>query len=286
MISCVLITFNPNMIQLEKTINSLISQVDSIIIVKNSSEEIDIQQDKIHFIQLERNMGIAYAQNRGIEYAIKLDTDFILFSDQDTVYPKDFVNKSILCYKKHETEKIGAIVPLFYNKNKQQYSLVSITKTKSILPTIGNEYFVSHAISSGTICNKTIFNSIGMMNERLFIDWVDAEWCWRLVNQGYKIVCDTNNIIEHTMGDNFKTFLGRKIVVYSDFRNYYFLRNGTYLLFHSKLLGGKDWLSFWNFMFMKSLLIFFTNGFSLKRLNLLLKAILKGLTNNFTLENN
>ena len=286
MVFTVLVTYNPDFSQLEKTLSSLLPQVDCIVIVKNSPESLDVDDSmgkKIHLIQLEKNMGIAYAQNRGIEYAFACGADFVLFSDQDTVYPPDFVGKALACFSRHENENVAAVVPVFYNENKKQLAAVSVTKTKAVAPESAGDMYLAQAISSGSLCPAEVFKKVSMMDERLFIDWVDTEWCWRANSLGYKIICATDNVIHHSMGDSFKTVFGRKIVVYSDFRNYFFLRNGTYLLFHSHLLSLAEWFSFAKFMFLKSLLFFLTGQFSVSKLRLFVRAVGKGLTNHFSL---
>ncbi|MBQ6781057.1 MAG: glycosyltransferase family 2 protein [Treponema sp.] len=296
MIFCILVTYNPDFSQIKATLDSLLSQVDEIIIVKNSNERFDFLDgndctavssavhEKIHIIPLEKNMGIAYAQNRGIEYALAHGAEYVLFSDQDTIFPQDFVETSLACFERHTNEKVAAVVPHFYNENKKQFAQISVTKTKAVVPEIGKDYFLAHAISSGSVCPASVLKNAGMMNERLFIDWVDFEWCWRAAALGYKIICDTGNVIHHNMGDSFKSVLGRKIVVYSDFRQYFFLRNGFYLLFHSGLLRGKEKLSFGVFMLMKSVLYFVTSGFTWKHIKVFFKAVSKGITNRFSLE--
>lgn len=273
----VIIAYNPDISIFLKCVTSLLIQVDSVVIVNNGSSRIEnFQDEKIHLIELGKNMGIAYAQNRGIEFCLSKDADFVLLSDQDTIYPSDYVEKALLCYERNQKEKIAAIVPLFFNENKKEYSKLFITKTKTIEAEIGKEYQVSHAIASGTFCPLSIFSQVGMMNERMFIDWVDFEWCWKATNLGYKIICDTNIVIHHNMGDSFKKILGRKIVVYSDFRNYFFLRNGTWLLYHSHLFAINEWFVFFGFMFLKSILFFVTSGFSFSHLKLFLRALYEG----------
>lgn len=293
-IFAILVTYNPDFSLLDNCISSLFPQVDSIVVVNNGKTSLYTEKFlddankfsklEFHIIELGKNYGIAYAQNRGIEYALSHGADYVLFSDQDTTYSDDFIQKSLACYERHKEEKIAAIVPLFYNENKKQYAQVNITKTKAITPELGCEYYVTHAISSGTVCPTAIFSDIGIMNERLFIDWVDYEWCWRAVNKGFKIICDTNIVIHHNMGDSFKNVLGRKIVVYSDFRNFYFFRNGTWLLWHSHLFNFREWIGFKKFMFLKTILFFITCGFSIKHLKLYFSAIKQGITNKFTLE--
>lgn len=284
MIYCILVSYKPDPSQLNNTVQSIINQVDKLVIVKNSNENINIFNGKIHIIQLEKNFGIAYAQNRGIEFAISENAEYVFFSDQDSIYPEDFIKKSMNCFARHTGEPVAAVVPYFYNNNKKQFTTINITKTNSIVPEHDKDYEVQHAISSGTVSPCTVFQEIGLMNERLFIDWVDYEWCWRAIEKKYKIVCDTSNIINHNMGDSFKTVFGRKIVVYSDFRSYYFFRNGTYLLFHSGLFTIKEWVGFCVFMTIKTILFYITSGFSIKHIKLIFKAKYRGIENTFTIE--
>lgn len=281
MIFCILVTFKPDLKQLKLTVDSLISQIDKIVIVKNSNEELYLVDKKIYQIQLEHNMGIAYAQNCGIEYAITNGANYIMFSDQDTVYPSNFVQESLSCLELHKNDKLAAVAPLFYNENKKQYAQINIKKTKSITADIGKEYEIAHAISSGTVSPCVVFLDIGLMNERLFIDFVDFEWCWRAIEKGYKMICDTNLIIHHNMGDSYKKIFNKKIVRYSDFRNHYFFRNGTYLLFHSHLLNRTEWIRFFAFMFVKSILFLYIEGFSFNHFKLLSQSIKEGITNKF-----
>lgn len=282
MIFCIIVIYHPNFETLKKCIESILPQVEKVILVNNDIISLlNFSVPKIHIIQLGENKGIAYAQNKGIEYSLSQDADYVLFSDQDTVYPNDFIRKSLACYQRHKSEKIAAVVPWFYNENKKQYAKVSFSKVGTASPEKDKDNYLQHAISSGTFCHISAFNIIGMMNERFFIDWVEIEWCWRAVNIGYKIICDTTNIIHHDLGDAYKKVLGRKIVVYSDFRNYYFFRNATYLLLHSHLLNFKEQLSFASYILQKSILYFITKGISLKHLKTFFKAVIAGIINKF-----
>lgn len=286
----ILVTYNPNFSQLKKCVSSLLPQVEKIIIVKNSSEKLDFSGlpgflEKIIQIQLKKNFGIAYAQNRGIEKALELGAEWILLSDQDTVFPENYVSSCLSSYNQNkEKYKIGAIVPLFFNENKQQMSQIMISKTKAICPEYGKTYCLAHAIASGMFCLSDVIKNIGMMNERLFIDFVDTEWCWRANRLGFKILCDTNIVISHSMGDSFKKVFGRKFVVYSNFRNYFFFRNIFYLLFHSGLLSLGEFFRLLHFANLKTVIFFLTKGESLKNIRLFFKAAFKGIFNRFSLE--
>lgn len=288
MTTAILVTYNPDFSKLNACVFSLLPQVEKIIIVKNSAETLtfeNLPQEKIIQVQLDKNYGIAYAQNCGIEKAISLGTDWILLSDQDTVFSEKYVSLCLKTYEQNsEKYNIGAVVPLFFNENKKQFSQIMLSKTKAINPKIGKTYCLAHAISSGSFYHISAFKNIGMMNERMFIDYVDNEWCWRANKLGFKIICNTNIVINHSMGDSFKKVLGRKFVVYSNSRNYFFFRNSYYLLFHSGLLTFKDFFNFLFYTKLKAVIFFLTKGFTLKNIKLYTKAKFKGMFNKFSLE--
>ena len=228
--SAVIVTYNPNLSQLKACVSSLFPQVEKIVIVKNSSEKLDFsefQNEKIIQIQLEKNFGIAYAQNRGIEKTIKLGSEWILLSDQDTVFPENYVADFERKIKSFGKSKIYA--PTFFNEVKNQKEPVSVSMLKPIVPSGSEAVKVLHAISSGMIFCKEVFQKIGGMKEELFIDYVDFEFCWRARKIGIETLCFPDISIHHQLGDSYKKILGKKITLRSDFRYFYMLRNGLCL---------------------------------------------------------
>ena len=59
---------------------------------------------------------------------------------------------------------------------------------------------ITWTITSGSLTNLNISDSIGSFNEALFIDLVDTEYCLRAIDNGYKIkVCCESNL-SHRVG--------------------------------------------------------------------------------------
>ena len=229
-IFAIIVTCNPNLSQLKACVSSLLPQVEKIIIVKNSSEKLDFPEfknEKIIQIQLEKNFGIAYAQNRGIEKSIELGSEWILLSDQDTVFPENYVVDFEKKIKSFGKSKIYA--PTFFNEVKNQKEPVSVSMLKSVVQSGSDAVKVLHAISSGMIFCKEDFQKIGGMKEELFIDYVDFEFCWRARKIGIETLCFPDISIHHLLGDSYKKVFGKKITLRSDFRYFYMLRNGFYL---------------------------------------------------------
>ena len=74
------------------------------------------------------------------------------------------------------------------------------------------------------------------MEEDLFIDWVDLEWCWRAIHMGYFIVGNADVVIEHRLGDRSINLGSRGINLRAPSRHYYITRNAFYLATRCKYL--------------------------------------------------
>jgi len=278
-IIAIIVSYNPDLHKIEKTISSIINQISLCIIIDNGNTKFEYKNNKnIIVINLLKNYGIAYAQNKGIQIAKKQKADFIILSDQDTIYPNDYIEKNMAAYKELINFKLAALVPTFFNTVKNQKNPVMLTKFIPIMDF--NEKYIktAHAISSGTFIVATSLDEIGGMNEKLFIDYVDFEWCWRAITLGYKIYTISDLIIKHQLGDNAKKRFDRVFTVRSDIRYFYMIRNGCYLAIYSPYL---KWYE--KILLLKRVFIH-TIGVAIEKRNIdclhfISKALLDGLLN-------
>lgn len=95
---------------------------------------------------------------------------------------------------------------------------------------------VFQTIASGKILNSKYLDDVGLMDENLFIDWVDLEWCWRAGKKGYKIIGNADVIITHQLGDEATNLGFREVNLRSPIRHYYITRNAFYLALNDKSL--------------------------------------------------
>lgn len=245
----IIVSYNPNIVQLRKAISSLEKNSLDILLIDNStiesiSAEVSSTCDdfnKCYYLSLKKNMGIAYAHNKGISHAIEKGYEYIVLSDQDTVYPDNFIEKMFV--ELHELQRLGrniaAIGPAYIDQNKpntlpsfEKYNSGKVTKIFQEKGTIE----VSQLIASGMLIPSAAIAKIGGMNTDLFIDWVDLEWCWRALNAGYSIYGTFNVKIDHQLGDTSKKIFGKTISIHSPVRNYYIVRNGLHLAFRGQIL--------------------------------------------------
>lgn len=235
--NCIIVTYFPDLDRLEKCIRRIFDEVENIYVVDNSDSVVDFENIKsissnIEVMPLMSNVGIAKAQNIGIKKALENGADYILLSDQDTIYPDNYVANMLKGFEVTSLKEICAVVPLFCDENSRHTSAGFIGKSswgfKRFFPNSGH-HPVFQAIASGSILKSSILDEIGLMNEELFIDWVDLEWCWRANKLGYEILGNADVIINHQLGDKAINIGVREVNMRSSIRHYYITRNAFYL---------------------------------------------------------
>jgi len=247
-IMAIIIAYFPDIQTITKTLESIYRQVSEVLIIDNTpngsnifkSHELLDRKNNVKLITLNKNVGIAKAQNIGIKRALEDKTDFILLSDQDTFYPDSYIAKMLEAYSKIvNKEKVAVIAPDFAELNRggerQGFVLFDNFFSKRIYPQSGC-HEITQAIASGEIIPSGVFNYVGFMDEELFIDWVDLEWCWRARAKGYKIVGCADVVIEHFLGDVVKKVGLKSYPIRSPIRDYYIIRNAMHLALRSEYI--------------------------------------------------
>ena len=87
--------YKPNN-NLSRLVLSIYKEEKNIILKLIIQNKDFFDKKEILNINLEKNYGIAYAQNRGVELAKKLKADFIVFFDQDSLISKFFFKNLLL----------------------------------------------------------------------------------------------------------------------------------------------------------------------------------------------
>lgn len=237
---CVIVTYRPDAEHLQRVLASITRQTSHVVLVDNTpgQQEALAGPEGVQRVTLGDNIGIAAAQNIGIRTALEQGADAVWLSDQDTVYPPQFLIDMLAALQACHAQGIplGALAPSYFDTNKGsvQAFVRHAPFTQFFLPQPGL-HLVSHAIASGTLIPARALQEIGLMQENLFIDWVDLEWCWRAKNlHGYHTFCTGDVVIEHTMGDSSVYFRGKKVSIRTPIRHYYMVRNAIHIALHSQ----------------------------------------------------
>jgi rhamnosyltransferase len=270
----IIVTYNPSLTSLLDLLNSLYGQVFQIVIVNNGDKlNFDFEISNLHQIDLNSNYGIALAQNVGLTYCIDQGADFVITSDQDSIFPIDYVKSMYEIFLINKSRyKICCLAPSFRNLvvgNKilpyvyfQGYQLKTSFIFKNSLA------FPSHVISSGMFIPVDAIKEVGFMNEDLFIDWVDTEWCWRALYKNFTILQTDRLLLNHNLGDIAAEFMGRVYYKHTPVRYYYSIRNSLYMFIYSKEFN-KNYKFYLFYKIYKTCLFFLITSFSIRTLKLI-----------------
>ncbi|XBS68540.1 glycosyltransferase [Acerihabitans sp. KWT182] len=114
----VIVSYNPELSNLIKIIQALKLQHVNTIVVDNGTLNVEdkLRLEEISYVlKLDSNLGIAKAQNVGIEMAKSFSADYIIFFDQDSQIEEDFVKGLTFDFFniRDKGVKLAAIGPVF-----------------------------------------------------------------------------------------------------------------------------------------------------------------------------
>jgi rhamnosyltransferase len=238
-VCAVVVIFQPDIPLLKRALAAVRPQVDGLVVVDNGCKQDVFTLLKTHLagtqvIRLRENHGLAAAQNRAIRWASEQGYSHFLLLDQDSVAGRDMVRwlRRAFLELEQRGECVAAVGPCHVDartgagKHFVRFGKYGIIREDCAKrwPYVPTDFL----ISSGMLVSRKSFDAIGTLDETLFIDNVDLEWCFRARSNGFRLygVCGVH--MEHRLGDAvMQLWLGRWVTTYrhSPLRQYYMMRN-------------------------------------------------------------
>lgn len=234
-IFAIIVTFNPEKEDIIKQHKALYSQVAGFVYVDNNSEDSsflsEISDDKTYVIRNQNNDGLASAQNKAVMKAKSEGADFILLFDQDSIPSENMVDKLESAYvEASKRGKVATVGPAIYKANTTEKEKMSkgVRLCGFMIKRfdIGELSEVSYRIASGSLIPINVIEDVGLIEEKLFIDGLDMEWCLRARSKGYKIYETNRTILNHCLGNGSVN----RIKSHSPQREYYINRNSVWMI--------------------------------------------------------
>jgi rhamnosyltransferase len=239
----VVVTYHPDAQALALQLAALLPQVARVVVVDNGSAAVELSMVRtsagVDLIELGHNRGVAAAQNRGIEHARATGASHVLLMDQDSVPASDMVSRLLAALDTPAPRALAAAGPRLFDP-RSRASLDYLKKQGGRFrqfptpETADAPLGVDHLISSGCLIPVGVLETIGSMDEGLFIDAVDTEWCMRACAAGFGLVLETRAVLTHHLGENsLRLRTGarrvRTLALHSPARQYYIFRNNLLL---------------------------------------------------------
>lgn len=227
-----IITYNPTSL-LEENISMLINQVDSILIVDNSTnpdsqEYVNSLTNEVSILNVisnNGNKGIATALNTSLDYAKKHNYKWLITFDQDSKPTENFVKTLLKGYKEHPDNALIAIVGPSHLLTDHE---ITEDRKAEDLEKI-EMYPILTTMTSGNLVNVELLSQHGIsFKDEYFIDYVDHEICLNISDKGLLVMQCDKAILLHNLGEiSTHRFLNKNINTtnHNYIRRYYITRN-------------------------------------------------------------
>lgn len=183
-----IVLYSPNDNRLQKCIDSVSGE--DIITIDNTK----------------KNIGIAAALRKIMDYAVEHKYDWVLTLDQDSVAMPGLIKE----YKKYINDsEIGALSCIIKDRNFEEKQSIGEIK---------------ECITSGCFMNVCAYFKTPGYDSSLFIDSVDFDICASLREAGYKIIRIPFEGLLHEVGNGRRTPFGY-VYNHPAWRKYYIARN-------------------------------------------------------------
>ncbi len=226
-VAAVVVSHEPDP-SLDAVLDSALGQCERVILIDNGSSEPVRRRLRdraaadpaLTLVENDGNVGLAAAQNRGLEIARVAAVDWVLLLDDDSVPAPDMVDRLLDGWAGlDDRDRVGLLSPRLSDAEGtlKPYLLASRNgwdlRRGSMVPgaVVRDGVF---AIASGSLIRREVLDVVGPMAGPFFIDYVDIEFCLRLRRAGFEIVGIGDAVLDHRLGEFHETeVLGRRVAL-------------------------------------------------------------------------
>jgi len=153
-----------------------------------------------------RNLGFARGCNLGIKKALKQKATAVLLLNQDTIADKEFLGPllknpgdivaPVIKFKRQGkwVDDFGGRVNWWIGRSSHRESPSG--HSRCVAPRWGNPDYVSGCCM---LIKKSVFEKIGLLDERYFLYFEDVDFCLRAKKAGFKIAIEPKSFIIHKL---------------------------------------------------------------------------------------
>lgn len=248
-LALITVTFNPEIDRFSCQLDALPADA-WLIVVDNATEDECYRtfeqrissRSKTHLIRNSSNRGLAKALNQGANYALKHlpCVQYLLLMDQDSVPFPNAITRLLAAHAELENQglPVGCVGPRLVDRAtglQHGFHRIKGWRWSRKYPSEGDLTPVECANlnGSGTLMRASLFSQLGGLDERLFIDHIDTEWAFRVLNAKHLLLGIPDARFDHSMGEKslrFWCFGWRIWPQRTPKRHYYLFRNAVWLM--------------------------------------------------------
>jgi rhamnosyltransferase len=242
-VHAVIVAFHPEEDRFLAALETAARQVSAVVVVDNGNPASRVR-DLVRrsyvpgctLLSMETNVGVAAAQNAGLRQALSAGADHVLLLDDDSVPGDGMVERLLDAVRDAAARgaRVAAAGPRFVEQQSGvEASFIRYGRFGAMRMRCGDDATVLQTdalIASGMLIPAASLREVGLMDETLFIDHVDTDWCMRARARGYALLGVCGATLSHRLGDHPSfSIAGRRIFFRSPDRHYYMFRNSILL---------------------------------------------------------
>jgi GT2 family glycosyltransferase len=275
-----------------KSLEACIYKNKTIFFVDNGSKDgsgdkIALEFPEINYIKNTKNEGFTGANNKALKIILKQNFDYALLLNNDTQ-----VNPNFLCHleaRMSSDKNLAATQPLIldlqnkntiWNAGGSLNTFFCFFKTKYSRTTYKPKLKIDTSTQwiSGccVLVNIQVIKKVGLLDNRFFAYFEDADWSIRMTNLGYKLGVVPESIIYHLKSGSTKknnTFNEGYLSPYAHYLN---VRNHIYLIKKHSFFNS---IGSWTYQILKiiSYSIYFVLRGRFEKLKMVWRGLLDGI---------
>ncbi len=219
----------------------------SVVVVDNGSTDgspealADAFGERVAQVQMGRNRGFARAVNAGILYALEQGAASVLMLNNDTIIDREML--AVLNRAAREHPDAGILAPAIYHVDAparlwrlgdrhHRWSPVPrrIPDREAAAEIVEADYVTG----CGMLIRHEVIEAIGLLDERFFMYYEDADFCKRARDRGFRVLC----VPAARMWHKVSTTARRDAAT-----NLYWRARGQVLFYRKHMGHGISWLS-------------------------------------------
>jgi len=251
-VCAVIVTYGPDAALLRRVVDSVLQQVGHLVVFDNGSGDVDVaallgDAAGVSLIASPHNVGLGSALNRAYQKADALGFDQVLLMDQDSVLAPGMVDVlGTALAELASAERVAAVGPQFRDSRSgvlAPFVRFGFPLNHKLRGGPGQRISCDFLITSGSLVPMDALREIGPMDEGLFIDNLDMDWCFRAKRSGYALygICDAQ--MSHSIGEELLPSRAKPdgVIVHKPFRLYFIMRNRV--LLYARAYTPRVWIA-------------------------------------------
>ena len=223
----------------------------TLYIIDNSLDDVSMnvardlteqyQMTNVVLIKNKENVGVAAANNQGIQLSLESDCDYVLLLNNDIEFKDENLLGSMLELAERRQEKLMVPKIYFHDSGKIWCAGGQISTLKGTTTHRGEgevdhgqfdqEIHTNYAPTCFMLIHKSVFARIGVMDEKYFVYHDDTDFVWRANLAGFKIYYWAKGQVWHKVSSSTGGALSAFSVYYCERNRLYFIRKNFSFFF-------------------------------------------------------